>query len=238
MTHPITWSDFYLICFAVGFCFSFFSFALGGARTGRLHLPHFHGHGAGHPPSTHLPAHTPAAAGNATPGPHAVDGAPPASAHHVNNVSPFNFVTLTAFLAWFGGTGYLLTRYSGLWVGFGLLVSVVIGLVGGNIVFLFLSRVLISQEENMDPADYEMVGMLGRVCSSIRAGGTGEILYSQVGTRRVCGARSEDGNPVAKGTEVVVTRYEKGIAYVRLWSEMSGEQPEQASIQKGPRTED
>jgi hypothetical protein len=26
-----------------------------------------------------------------------------------------------------------------------------------------------------------------------------------------------------KGTEVVVTRYEKGIAYVRLWSEMTGE---------------
>ena len=44
-----------------------------------------------------------------------------------------------------------------------------------------------------------------------------------MGTRRVCGARSEDGSAIAKGTEVVVTRYEKGIAYVRLWSEMSGE---------------
>jgi hypothetical protein len=83
--------------------------------------------------------------------------------------------------------------------------------------------VLISDEENMDPADYEMVGVLGRLCVSIRAGGTGEILYSQAGTRRVCGARSEDGSAIAKGTEVVVTRYEKGIAYVRLWSEMSGE---------------
>jgi hypothetical protein len=29
---------------------------------------------------------------------------------------------------------------------------------------------------------------------------------------------------VEKGTEVVVTRYEKGIAYVRLWTEMAGEQ--------------
>jgi hypothetical protein len=25
--------------------------------------------------------------------------------------------------------------------------------------------------------------------------------------------------------EVVVTRYEKGIAYVRLWTEISGEEP-------------
>jgi hypothetical protein len=91
-------------------------------------------------------------------------------------------------------------------------------------VFLFLSKVLISEEENMEAADYEMVGVLARVCSSVREGGTGEIIYTQMGTRRVCGARSDDGRAIAKGTEVVVTRYEKGIAYVRLWSEMSGDE--------------
>jgi hypothetical protein len=32
MNHSMTWSDFYLICFAVGFCFSFFSFVFGGSR--------------------------------------------------------------------------------------------------------------------------------------------------------------------------------------------------------------
>jgi hypothetical protein len=98
------------------------------------------------------------------------------------------------------------------------------GLVGGAIVFLFLSRVLISQEESMDPADYEMTGVLGRISVSIRENGTGEIIYSQAGTRRTCGARAGGGNAIAKGTEVVVTRYEKGIAYVRLWTEMSGEE--------------
>jgi hypothetical protein len=96
--------------------------------------------------------------------------------------------------------------------------------VGGGIIFVFLTKVLTSDEENMDPADYEMVGVLGKISSSIRAGGTGEIVYSQMGTRRVCGARSEDNSVMAKGTEVVVTRYEKGIAFVRLWSEMSGEE--------------
>ena len=146
-----------------------------------------------------------------------------AQAAHGSNVSPFNPPSLAAFLAWFGGTGYLLTRFSTVWVGLGLLFSVLSGIVGGGIIFFFLSRVLISDEENMDPADYEMVGVLGRLCVSIRAGGTGEILYSQAGTRRVCGARSEDGSAIAQGTEVVVTRYEKGIAYVRLWSEMANE---------------
>jgi hypothetical protein len=219
MNHTMTWADFYLICFAVGFCLSFFSFVLGGARTGRLHLPHFHGHVGGphiptgtvHAPHAPLTGHAPTADTST----HAADQG--------SGVSPFNFVTLTAFLAWFGGTGYLLTRYSGVWVGFGLMASITSGLIGGGIVFLFLSRVLISDDENMDPADYEMVGVLGRVCSAIRAGGTGEMIYPQMGTRRVCGVRSEDGTAIAKGTEVVVTRYEKGIAYVRLWEELSGE---------------
>ncbi len=85
---------------------------------------------------------------------------------------------------------------------------------------------LISEDECLDPADFEMVGVLGRLSMPIREGGTGELIYSQMGTRRVCGARSDDGSGMAKGTEVVVTRYEKGIAYVRLWSEMSGEADE------------
>ena len=169
--------------------------------------------------------HAPVAGGHAPAGHTARRRRPPEATSGITRQQRFavQSPSLTAFLAWFGGTGYLLTRFSTVWVGLGLLFSVVSGLVGGGIIFLFLSRVLMSDEENMDPADYEMVGVLGRVCVSIREGGTGEILYSQVGTRRVCGARSEDGSAIAKGTEVVVTRYEKGIAYVRLWSEMSGE---------------
>ncbi|MGA9353030.1 MAG: hypothetical protein WBV46_05025, partial [Terriglobales bacterium] len=138
-------------------------------------------------------------------------------------VSPFNFITLTAFLAWFGGTGFLITRFAHVWFALGLLLATAAGLVGGGIVFLFLSRVLISPDENMDTADYEMVGVLGRTSLPIRETGTGEIIYSQAGTRRTCGARSENGSAIEKGTEVVVTRYEKGIAYVRRWEEMNGE---------------
>jgi len=220
----MTWSDFYLICFAVGFCFSFFSFIFGGSRFGRLHLPHFHGHGIGHVPVAHGPVgHGPVSGGQAQ----AAGGTQPAGgAQRGVSVSPFNPPVLAAFLAWFGGTGYLLTRFSALWVGMGLFVAILCGLVGGAIIFLFLSKVLISKDECLDPADFEMVGVLGRLSVPIREGGTGELIYSQAGTRRVCGARSEDGAAIAKGTEVVVTRYEKGIAYVRLWSELSGEEDE------------
>jgi membrane protein implicated in regulation of membrane protease activity len=132
-------------------------------------------------------------------------------------------VTITAFLAWFGGAGYLLTRYSGLTFLIAITIAVGCGLTGAAIIFSFLTRVLISHEEVMDPADYDMVGVLGNISSPIREGGTGELIYSQAGTRRSCGVRAEHGAAIAKGTEVVVTRYERGIAYVRRWTDVAAE---------------
>ena len=206
----MTWANFYLICFAVGFALSLLSFLSGSLR---WHLPHFpHGH-------VSLPhaSHGPAAVAHAGAGKGPVRG-------QSGQISPFNFATLTAFLAWFGGAGYLLTRFSGLWFLVALGFALLSGLIGGGIIFLFLSRVLISKEESLDPADFEMAGVLGRVSVPIREGGTGEIIYSQAGTRRTCGARSENNTAIPKASEVVVTRYEKGIAYVCLWSEMSADQ--------------
>lgn len=202
----MTWSDFYLVCFVVGFFLSLLMFLAGG---GRLHLPHLH---------LHLPGlHGHGAA------PHV--GGMRASLHG-SHISPFSLITLTAFLAWFGGTGYLLARHSTMWFLTALLVSVLSGIGGAAIIYLFLSRVLSSPDEELDPADFEMVGVLGKLSVRIREGGTGELIYSQAGTRRVCAARTEDGSAIRKGTEVVVTRYERGIAYIRPWSEMSGEDAE------------
>ncbi len=218
----MTWSDFYLICFAVGFCFSFFSFVFGSSRLGKLHLPHFHAHGIGPVPTAHAPVGPAAADAAGAHGGAETQGHGAAHAGH-GTVSPLNPPSIAAFLAWFGGTGYLLTRFSALWVGMALTLSAIAGLVGGAIIFFFLTKVLMSDQEFLDPADFEMVGVLGKLSVPIREGGTGELIYSQMGTRRVCGARSESGSAIAKGTEVVVTRYEKGIAYVRLWEELANE---------------
>ena len=226
----MTWSDFYLICFAVGFCFSFFSFVFGGARFGKLHMPHFHGHA--HLPAAHGPV-APAAGVGGNAGAAGGNGGDATRVHHGGSVSPFNPPSIAAFLAWFGGAGYLLTRFSAVWVGTALSLSVLAGLVGGAIIFFFLTKVLISDQEYLDPADFEMVGVLGKLSVPIREGGTGELIYSQMGTRRVSGARSDNGRAIANGTEVVVTRYDKGIAYVRLWSEMSGELDEVSTSEKG-----
>jgi len=200
----MTWADFYLVCFIVGFFLSLVMFLGGGMH---LHVPHFHFHS----PAVHFHG-----------GAHAGHGA----GAHGSQISPFNLITLTAFLAWFGGTGYLLTRHSTIWFWGALGISLLSGTGGAAIIYLFMSRVLSSEDEALDPADFEMVGVLGRLSIPIREGGTGELIYSQAGTRRVCGARTEDSSAIVKGTEVVVTRYDRGIAYVRPWSEMSGEENE------------
>jgi len=188
----MTWSDFYLICFALGFTLSLLSF-LGSAH---LHLPHIDFHIGGH-------AHAPHAGGGA------------------GEITPINFGTVSAFLAWFGGAGYLLTRFYSFWflIAFGL--ACLSGLVGAALIFFFLAKVLIQKEEELNPADYDMVGVLGTVSSGIRPSGTGELIFLQAGTRRATPARSEDGLEIDKGTEVVVTRYERGIAYVRPWEELT-----------------
>jgi membrane protein implicated in regulation of membrane protease activity len=221
----MTWTNFYLFCFLVGFIWSLASLLIGNLN---LHLPFGDGDAGGHGldllhhggdmSSGHAGhvgnGHAEHAGGNA----HETgtsEGMPAIS------VSPINFGTIAAFLAWFGGAGYLLTTHSTIWFVFSLALSILTGLAGASIIYWFLAKVLIGREQPLNPADYEMTGVLGRISSSIREGGTGEIIYSQEGTRHTCGARSDDGRAIPKGTEILVTRYEKGIAYVRRWDELA-----------------
>jgi membrane protein implicated in regulation of membrane protease activity len=190
----MNWSDFYLVCFLLGFGLSAVALLVGCVH---LHLPHLH---------IHHGIHMPHAGG--------VHGA---------ELPWFNFGTIAGFLAWFGGTGYLLDRYYGVWIVLSLGVATLSGLGAASMVFLFVAKVLMRREASLDPADYDMIGVLGRLSIPVRPGGTGELIYSQEGTRRVAGARSENGAAIPKGAEVVVTRYEKGIAYVRPWDELMGE---------------
>jgi membrane protein implicated in regulation of membrane protease activity len=188
---------FYLVCFLIGVTLSVLSFL-----SGTIHMPHVHFHF--HVPHGHVHI------------PHGVQ------ASGTGTEMPFlNFGTITAFLAWFGGTGYLLTRYSSLVVAGVLVLAIIAGIVGAMIVFWFVAKLLLKHDRELDPADYDRVGVLGRITSSIRAGGTGEIVFSQEGTRHTCGARSENGEALSRGTEVIITRYERGIAYVRKWEDMA-----------------
>jgi hypothetical protein len=137
------------------------------------------------------------------------------------DISPFNFSTITAFLAWFGGVGYLLTKFSGIWLWLAFVLAIAGGFIGASLVFLFLVKVLLVHDQPLNAADYDMVGVLGHLTSSIRQGGTGEMSFSQAGVRRSSAARTEDGTALERGVDVIVTRYDKGIAYVRRWDDFN-----------------
>lgn len=140
---------------------------------------------------------------------------------HVHGVSRFNFGTIAAFLTWFGGAGYILSSWGRIGLALVLIVAAAIGLIGAAIIFLFAAKVLAPGDLPLDPDDYRIVGALGTVSSPVRPNGTGEMIFVQQGRRSAVPIRSENGTPIPKGREVVVTRYEQGIAWVREWEELT-----------------
>jgi membrane protein implicated in regulation of membrane protease activity len=206
----IVWANFFLVLFLVGLALSVVALLAGAFHLhlpGHGHLPHFgHVGHVGHVPHAHLPA-----------------GAHGAGVGKGASISPLNFATVMAFVTWFGGVGYLMTSVYGLWLLPALVIATLAGFVGGSIVFWFFLKVMVAHDHTMDPADFEVVGVIGTITNTIREGGTGELVYAQGGTRKTTAARAENGQAIARGTEVAVTRYEKGIAYVRPWNELAEE---------------
>ncbi|MHB8502043.1 MAG: NfeD family protein [Candidatus Acidiferrales bacterium] len=193
----MTWSDFYLLCFIVGFSLSVLSFLAGAVH---IHLPF----------RLHLPFHVAHHGGGA-------GGAVRAFAH----IPWLNMSTLLAFLAWFGGTGYILSTRSHLVALASLGFATLAGLVAGWLVFRFMLKLMRGGDSELNDSDYRIEGSVGSISVPIRERGTGEVIFSIAGVRRGAGARSDDGKPIEKGAEVVIERYEKGIAYVRRWEEFT-----------------
>jgi len=146
--------------------------------------------------------------------------------HHGDATSPMNLTVLLMFVTWFGGAGYVMTHSRSAAAGVAFMVATLLGFAGGGLMYLFMGRVLIANEHPLREQDFEMAGILGHVSSTIRETGTGEVIYTQQGTRRSCGARSEDGHAIERGAEVIVMHYDKGIAYVRRFEDLHGQAQE------------
>jgi hypothetical protein len=197
---------FYLVCFLAGLMLSIVSLLGGmGHFGGHVHIPHAPHVHIPHAPHMHVPHGASAARG----------------AGSTSTVPWWNAFSVMVFLCWFGAAGYLFTRYGTFITAVVLLLAAVCGIAGGAIIFLFLTRVLMPHEHELTADETEIVGAVGYVTSPIRAGGTGEIVYEQLGARISAPARSEDGEAIPKQEEVFVVRYEKGIAYVRKWQEIA-----------------
>ena len=212
----MTWATFYLVCFLVGLFLSAFTL-LGG-------MGHFGG--AGHANVPHMPhvphAHVPHASHVAN----VAHGTASAGAAQGSVTVPWwNAFSIMIFLCWFGAAGYLLTRYGSFVATVVVVLAAICGVIGGGIIFLFLTRVLMPHEHELTLDETGIVGAVGRVSSAIRESGTGEVVYEQLGAIRSVPARSEDRVAIPREDEVFVVRYEKGIAYVRRWEDGSGQWP-------------
>src|SRR4051812_32519097 len=118
----MNWPQIFLGCFVIGFVLSVLSFAF-GVIDAHVHFPWESQLPAGHAGHLHA-GHVHAAMG------------------------PINFATITAFLAWFGGTSYLLTSEFRWLMLPSVLVGIVLGVCGASIVFWFMAKLLWSPHEN------------------------------------------------------------------------------------------
>jgi len=184
---------FFLACFVFGLLFTLLSFVLGSV--------HFGGH-IGHAPGHH--------------GGHAAEA-------HGDQLPLLNASSLVGGLTWFGATGYLLTRLGDWALPVAILGALAVGALGWYLIARFLGLMLKGEVE-MDPADYRLEGTVGRVSVGIPAGGTGEVIFQKAGSTRSEAARaSVTAQPIARGTEVVITRYANGFASVQPWVEFLAE---------------
>ncbi len=205
----MSWSDIYLVCFIVGFSLSVLSFLAGAVH---IHLPfkmHFPFHGGLHGGGMHGHGHAGGSVGKA------------GMSHTSGQISWFNASSATAFLAWFGGIGYILSVRSHLVSLVALTFAILGGLVASWVVFKFMVRLMNAEGSELRDEDFRLEGQLCTVTMPIRANGTGEVIFMQNGARRSAGAKSHDGQALEKGAEVVIERYENGTAYVHRWEEFS-----------------
>jgi membrane protein implicated in regulation of membrane protease activity len=135
---------------------------------------------------------------------------------HADNGGPF-FVSLGAllvFLTWLGGVAYLLRRAAD-WP---LIAALPAAAIAGFGVAALVQRAVRKLSDPtgsvLDPERYRLPGTIGRVSSSIRPGGTGEVIYEQGGVRHVVAARTSRAEGLPRGTEVVVLSIDQGIAAV------------------------
>jgi hypothetical protein len=203
--------DVFLGCFAFGLLWSIASVLLGGF--------HLHGHagqavhGAHQPVHLHVHTHH-VGCGDVN---RAVANTGSGWMQHFLSLH-----TLAIFLAWMGGSGYLLVRHTNVGIWIVITLAVIVG-IGGGAVLAMILRFLHGREFAMNAADYDMIGVLGRISSPIRKGGTGEMVFTQDGGRRLAYVRSETDAPIERDQEVVVTSYRRGIAYVRTWAALTGD---------------
>lgn len=128
---------------------------------------------------------------------------------------------LSALLAVFGITGYILSRRQLGTVATRVSISAALaGLAAFVTAWLVRDWWKVTPEHETDDERFLLQGHVARVTKPIGADVEGEVAF-EVGTaHHVLRARGLDATALAAGSEVVIERIEDEIAYVEAWAEV------------------
>jgi membrane protein implicated in regulation of membrane protease activity len=115
----------------------------------------------------------------------------------------FSVRIMAAFLTAFG-VGGVVGRYAGLSHPAASGIGVIAGVVMATLVYQF-ARFLYAQQASSEVRMATLVGQHGEVSVAIPAGGVGQVTLSLAGERSDHLARTNTGDAVPRGAEVVVT---------------------------------
>jgi membrane protein implicated in regulation of membrane protease activity len=121
---------------------------------------------------------------------------------HSGGTGILSIRVFAAFLTAFGAGG-VVSQYYGLSHPASSGIGVVAGIVMGGLVYQF-ARLLYAQQASTDLNMRSLVGSAAVTSVAIPAGGVGQVSLSAAGELSEHLARSADGQPVARGTAVVI----------------------------------
>jgi len=129
--------------------------------------------------------------------------------------TPLSPMVLATFLGSFGGLGVVGHYALSLVWWRSLLLALSSGFVIAGVFYYVVKSLYSVTQASSEARVNELVGESAEVTVDIAPGGTGEIVYSSLGTRYQAPARLNEGaQAIARGTTVVIQRIEGGIYYV------------------------
>src|SRR5919197_1800602 len=229
----------FVACLFGGFVATVLLAALGALGAGHAHAGHLttsgtpHGHALGaHGPHGHtLGAHGPHGQAIKGSGLHSATWMP-AVPHQLAvalgwTLSWLSPLTLAAGALWFGGAGLLAEGLlPAAASAVAVLLAVVAAVLGAALVRVAMAAFM---RASTPPLRGDAVGAVGTLSAPIRVDAPGEVIYTLEGLRCSAAARSVDGTPLPRGTNVVIVRRERGIAWVEPLDPLAALNPQSGS---------
>jgi hypothetical protein len=130
-----------------------------------------------------------------------------------------NLPALAALMVVFGAVGYLLIRNSALGSGTIAAISAAAGVAGWFGMTLLMAKWALRPDDgNAHDEAEEIQGQLARVLTPIRANALGSIRYERNGKQHDAPARGLNDSEIPSDADVVIDRFDDGIAVVEDWA--------------------